>query len=146
MSVDQALAWTPAEIVAVAKWERYVIFLILLELLSEIAMIGIALNSGNNASDAVAVLVLLIVVGRLAVLGLCIFGVYAMATALRKKMAVLYALGMLVPLVGLLVLLSLNSEAMSLLKAHGIRIGLMGANRDDVRRYVSQSDASQVRT
>jgi len=140
MSVDQASTWAPAEIVAVAKWERYVIFLILLELLSEVAFLAMAMVPRNSGSDAaISVIALLVLVGRVVVLALCIYGVYKMASVLRKRAAAVYAVCMFLPLVGLIVLLTLNSAAMDVLKAQGIKIGLMGANRDDVERYANQA-------
>lgn len=140
MSVEQRAAWAPHEIAAIAKWERFVVFLILIEIISELALLGMSMTSNpDSPSIATSIIVLLIVAARLVVVGLSIYGVYMMASALRKGTPVVWAICMIIPLIGLIVLLSLNSNAMTVLRAHGIGVGLMGAKQGDVERYLSQA-------
>lgn len=80
------------------------------------------------AEDA-PLLVLAFVVLALGTLLYGAISVYTLASAIRSPIiAVIYVVGMLIPLVGLLLLLSLSSTATKTLQANGIKVGLMGAN------------------
>ena len=61
-----------------------------------------------------------------------IFGaisVYGLAAQFRgKAVAVIYVLGLLVPLLGLILLVTISSKATTILKENGIKVGLLGAN------------------
>jgi hypothetical protein len=60
--------------------------------------------------------------------------VFVLATALYNTgTGILLGILSLMPILGLIVLLILQSKANRLLKANGIRIGLMGADMDQVR-------------
>jgi len=63
-------------------------------------------------------------------IGLSWFGIYRMGRGLGYALwvRVILVLLMLIPLVGLLVLLALNSKATSRIKAAGYRVGLLGAS------------------
>ena len=76
------------------------------------------------------------------VLGLGIFALGIVAAVFIFMLAIkLYSSGLgivlgiltLIPVVGLIVLLIVNAKATRLLKAHGIRVGLLGANPGDIR-------------
>ena len=55
--------------------------------------------------------------------------VFMLAVAIYNTgVGVLLGILTLIPLIGLIVLLIINSKATSLLKAHGIRVGLLGAD------------------
>jgi hypothetical protein len=55
--------------------------------------------------------------------------VYRLASIFRGKVvAVIYVLGMLVPLLGLILLFSISSKASTILQEHGIKVGFLGAN------------------
>jgi len=68
----------------------------------------------------------------LVALGVVIYGaiaVYRLASVFRGKVvAVIYVFGLLVPLLGLLLLVSISSKATTILQEHGIKVGLLGAD------------------
>jgi hypothetical protein len=68
----------------------------------------------------------------IALLGIVIFGaisVYRLAAILRGRfVAVIYVFGLMVPFIGLLLLLSVNSKATRILRANGIKVGFLGAD------------------
>ncbi|MEI6654184.1 MAG: hypothetical protein WCP45_05395 [Verrucomicrobiota bacterium] len=70
------------------------------------------------------------------ILGVIIFGAVAIyrLTAILKGhiVAVIYMLGLLIPLLGLLLLLSINGRATKELRKAGIKVGLMGANVESI--------------
>lgn len=64
-----------------------------------------------------------------------IYALFSLASAIRSSALriVLLIVGLFIPLVNLLMLLSINNEASKILKASGVKVGLMGANPDDIR-------------
>lgn len=64
-----------------------------------------------------------------------IYSIYNLGKALKLSMAwiVLFLIGLFIPLVGLLCLLSINSQATKALQDAGVKVGLMGANPDEIR-------------
>ena len=69
----------------------------------------------------------------LVVVGLGIVSVYKLAAIFRGSVvAILYVIGLLVPLLGLLLLLSISGKATKELRAAGIKVGLLGANPSDI--------------
>jgi sugar phosphate permease len=64
-----------------------------------------------------------------------IFALYKLGTALKLSVVwlVLFAVGMFIPLLNLLLLLSTNEKANKALKVAGVKVGFMGANPDDIR-------------
>ena len=68
----------------------------------------------------------------LAFLGVIVFGaiaVYRLAAIIRNRgVAIIYVIGMLVPLLGLLLLLSISQKATTILQEHGVKVGFLGAN------------------
>jgi hypothetical protein len=66
---------------------------------------------------------------------------FQLARAVRKSGWVVAILAF-IPLVGLIALLVINSEANDALKGRGIRVGLMGANKDDLARLASPPRAT----
>jgi hypothetical protein len=78
------------------------------------------------------------VVGLFLVLGVAAFEIYALfqlGTALRMSPTVvaLLCLCMFIPFVSLVILVVVSGRASKLLKARGVRIGLMGGNAGDIR-------------
>lgn len=57
--------------------------------------------------------------------------VYRLSAALGSSVPLLYALGAFLPLVGIIIMLHLMGKSTKLLRAHGIRVGLMGARMSD---------------
>jgi hypothetical protein len=67
---------------------------------------------------------------------------FLLATKLfSTRAAVLYGILTLVPLIGLILLFIINGEATTVLREHGIRVGLLGANMSDLDRLGSDGDA-----
>jgi purine-cytosine permease-like protein len=62
-----------------------------------------------------------------------IYFVSKLASATRTR-SWAYIIGAFLPLINFLVLAALNSTATGILKANGIRVGLMGANSADLER------------
>ena len=99
-----------------------------LAVLMYLAMIFVngAINVASRGQTWGAIVLLTIVV---AVLSYGAVAVFTLASMFRgRAVAVIYVLGLLVPLLGLLLLLSINSKATKELKANGIRVGLLGAD------------------
>lgn len=68
-------------------------------------------------------------VSALAVLAYAAVAVYRLASIFRGRIvAVIYVLGMLVPLLGLILLFSISSKASTILQEHGVKVGFLGAN------------------
>jgi hypothetical protein len=63
--------------------------------------------------------------------------VYRLAQATRSPTPGLYAAMSLIPLIGLVVLLMVNSDATDLLRRRRIRVGLMGANKGDLAKLMA---------
>ena len=70
----------------------------------------------------------------LVVIALCVFGfgaisVYRLAAIFQgKSVAIVHALGLLVPLLGLILLVSNSQRATKILQKNGVKVGLLGAN------------------
>ena len=64
--------------------------------------------------------------------------IYQLAISVRSTVAWLYAVLALIPLVGLIALLVVNSKATKALKGRGVRVGLMGANQSDLKNLSAQ--------
>ena len=60
-----------------------------------------------------------------------IYFIYKLAAALRASCAWVYIILSFIPLVGLLVLVHFVAKATKVLKANGIRVGIMGARMED---------------
>ena len=60
--------------------------------------------------------------------------VYRFASAMKWPVAWLWAILSFLPLINLLILVTLNGRATKLLRANGIRVGLMGANKSDMAK------------
>ncbi len=58
---------------------------------------------------------------------------FQLARALRQP-AWLFAIGAFIPLISVILLLALNSDATAALRKRGIRVGLLGANKGDLNR------------
>jgi len=64
--------------------------------------------------------------------------IYGLASALKSPLKVFFAFISLVPGVGLIILLFLSIEATRVLRDRGLRVGLMGAKTEDVRRLTAE--------
>ncbi|MGB9587869.1 MAG: hypothetical protein ACPL7O_06765 [Armatimonadota bacterium] len=144
--MNNSSAWTPGDVVEVARWQKYVIRMVLLILVYDIIVISVytIIRMFPSYPGAAEVSLVPIMVGAILQLGglalcvLSVYGCYKIAKSLWKRAAVCYAAAVLVPLVGLIVLLGLSAEATGVLRSNGIRVGLMGANREDVERLANR--------
>ena len=62
-----------------------------------------------------------------------IFQIYVLAKALKVQYPWLWALGMLIPFVSLICLLSLIHSSTCALRSKGIKVGVMGANKNQLK-------------
>lgn len=76
--------------------------------------------------------VLLLVALALAVV-LAVYG-YRLARLLERSLPVLYAIGMFIPLVNLIVLLILSRASAAVCRRHGIGVGFFGPDRRDLQK------------
>lgn len=63
-----------------------------------------------------------------------IFTLYKLATSLKLSVVwmVLFMVGLFVPLLGLLILLSIHDKAIKAMKAAGVKVGFMGADPNSI--------------
>lgn len=117
---------------AVGLAQRMLMWAILANLLVTIASISISARPSGSALDAVGAVGIL--VAGIACRIFAMVAIYRMAASLDYSMVsrVLLILGMIVPLLNLILLLTLNAKATNCLKRAGIKVGLMGAKRADL--------------
>ena len=65
--------------------------------------------------------------------------IYRLAVSLKEPAPWQYVVLGIIPCAGVIALLVINSRATSVLRARGIRVGLMGARRDDLDKVSSNS-------
>ena len=61
-----------------------------------------------------------------------VWAAYNLSKKLNLRLAWLWTILTIIPLVGLIILLVINSKATSALRAAGVRVGLLGANLNDL--------------
>jgi hypothetical protein len=63
-----------------------------------------------------------------------IFALYKLGTSLKISVVwmILFIIGLFVPLLGLLILLSMHDKAMKAMKAAGVKVGFMGADPNTI--------------
>lgn len=136
--------WRADDLREVAKWQKYICWAILAQIAAILLMVfaAVAANNQQNTTAAAAAdttgLITLIV--RIVAVGFSIVCVYNLAKALRISGAILYAVAMFLPLIGLLAIISLSDKATKLLKEHGIKVGVMGADMSDIDRIKAQEN------
>jgi hypothetical protein len=111
-----------------SKAQKLVLWAIALNIMFLVARIAIVAEGGPDARAAKVANGLTPLVA-FCVAMLAIVGVFWLTTALRYHMAVrvVCVLLMFVPLVSFITLVVLNSRATRLLRAHGYKVGLLGA-------------------
>ncbi|MCU1589164.1 MAG: hypothetical protein JWP11_420 [Frankiales bacterium] len=100
----------------VAQAQRRVLIAVLLNLIAN------GLIRGSSGSSLAGVAVVL----ALAIAGFCIYWVYRLCRALDTTPWA-YMVAMLIPLIGLICLFVLSARATTFLKAHGVKVGLLGS-------------------
>jgi len=106
-----AQEWTKADLVEVAKWQKNIMWMILISLV------------------AMFIPFATIVTGIIQ-----IYFIYKLAAAVRSSAAWLYIILGFIPLIGLLALLHINGMATKTLQANGVKVGLMGARMADFEK------------
>lgn len=141
---EQASLLNSDQLISVAKWQRYVILMVILQIIANI-WVSIQKESGSQPARSYeaapsVLLALVLAVFCLVVVVLSIYGIYKLALSLGKPAPVLYALAMVLPCVSLIVLLVLNSQATQMLKSNGIDVGLMGASKEDIEQLINGNE------
>jgi hypothetical protein len=63
-----------------------------------------------------------------------VWAAYNLGKKLNLRLAWLWTILTIIPLVGLIILLVINSKATSALRTAGVRVGLLGANLNDLEK------------
>lgn len=100
-----------SEILEVAKYQKNILWLIIVNLLT-FWMVFVSILTG--------------IIG--------IIFIYRLAKVLKSSLDWLYIVLSFIPVVNVIALLLLNRKATVVLRAHGIRVGLMGANQEDLSK------------
>jgi len=107
-----------AKIAAIARYQRGVMICILLYLAAVLA--NLALPIEHRLWLGIGILF----IGVVAFVFVLMLALQLYSTAV----AILFGIGTLIPCLGLLVLLIINQKATAVLRKHGLRVGLLGAN------------------
>jgi hypothetical protein len=131
-------SFTREDLLQIARSQRAIISLILVNLLVAVGLAWsvIALGPGSRSAGATES------AGRWIVLVLNLIAVvfiYRLAKALRRT-AWVYALAAFFPCIGLITLLLINLQATRTLRKHGVRVGLMGAVKNDLDHVAPAPD------
>lgn len=119
------------DLVKIAKGQKALLYCVLANILALVTLVG--LGAANSS--------ILAIFGNLIYFGMWIasmvfFARLALATGHHIVTVVIACIAMIIPLVGLLVLLSVNGKASMLLKMGGARVGLLGVSaREMVKLY-----------
>lgn len=106
--------WSQQELVQIAKWQKTIIFILVLVLFSLfLPMIKIGLN--------------VFIVIRFLLLITQAYALFKLAVSIKADSPILYALSCIIPWINIIVLLVASSKATKILKNSGINVGLLGA-------------------
>lgn len=121
-------------IALVARRQRLLIWCILAQVITLFLIIF-----GVAAALPVVAMAVPFLLPALALMAL--IGTVLLMSALRRHVVwcILLGLLMFVPLLGLLILISVNGQATRALQQAGVRVGFLGARRDDVDRVIHAS-------
>jgi len=127
--------FTREDLVQIARSQRAIISLILVNLLLAVGLFWsvIALGPGSRSAGAMASVGLWV---PLLLNLIAVVFIYRLAKALRQT-AWVYALAAFFPCLGLITLLLINFQATRTLRKHGVRVGLMGALKSDLENVTS---------
>ena len=124
-----------ADIRDIAKWQKYILILILAAIvISLVKVSGRFILVPDGAKDLpvwFTVVIYSIGIPLSIVTAVCTFG---LATHVASGTAWLYAILSFIPLLGLIALLVLNQKATTVLRAKGLRAGLMRASDEELHR------------
>jgi hypothetical protein len=108
------MEYTNTEVVAIAKKQKAIIWLILFSLL-----------------------VFVFPLGWIVIALVQIVFVYQLAQSLKLSAPWLWCVGMTIPLVSLILLLHLNGKATTAIRGKGVTVGLMGANKAQLEKLAA---------
>ena len=111
------------EILEIAKQQKTILWFIPISILGGSILAGLL----GATIDPEMVLVVVLALGVISL----IF-IYQLALALKEPAPWVYAILAMIPCISTIAILILNGRATSALKAQGIRVGLMGARREDL--------------
>jgi len=113
---------------AVASNQRGVLYCLLGQIVLHVALWAIPMAIDSNAQAIATAMVIVLAALVVIIIAGSVF-CYRLAAKLgSERSAVLYTCFSLIPCVGLAVLALLNLKATSVLRAHGVSVGLMGAS------------------
>lgn len=108
--------YTGPEVAEIGRFQRWILLLVLA---------SICVNALSFVFPIAKFLSIIV-----SIVGLIL--VYWLASTLKQRPAWLWALLAVIPLLNLIILLSLNSQATGVLRSKGVRVGLMGASGRDI--------------
>jgi hypothetical protein len=122
--------FTLKEILEIASSQKAIISLILTNLIVGVAILGpaLALGPSNPLGEGI------VLAGRLATMVINVIAVvfiYRLAKTLRRT-AWVYVVAAFFPCISLITLLVVNHHATQTLRDCGVRVGLLGAKREDL--------------
>ncbi len=117
------------EILEIAKQQKTILWFIPISILSILVYL-VAVAMGPEIASAIPITIATATAIAIGVISL-IF-VYQLALALKEPAPLLYVALAMIPCISTIAILILNGRATSALKAQGIRVGLMGARKEDL--------------
>lgn len=130
MSDDVQKKYEKDEIINIGKWQRVICWLFLA------ILIGYLLIFAGNASRVLVVFREVLLIGGSITAVVC---VYFLSKALKVPHPLFYVFGMLISIVRLFVLCKLITDATKILKENKIGVGIMGARKEDLTRFLAGS-------
>ena len=127
-------SYEASEVLVVAKKQRNLLIAFFVYLMAIFAKVGLA-KSGAGGSEYDSIIQLAIISLGLAVVIFCAilaFKVYG------KLAAILLTILCIIPLVNLIAFLVVNSRTNKIIKSHGFRVGLAGADINEIARSIEQ--------
>ncbi len=134
---------SPQQLLKIAKGQKTLLRGILVNIIA--TAVAVALKSQRADADVPPPIVHSVVTGGLWLCALVLIWIgvlgmaRGMATAGAWTLAIIALVLAIVPIIGLLCLLVLNSRATNALKAAGVHVGLMGAGSADLAKLAAQS-------
>ena len=119
---------------SVATAQKGLIFSILAYLIALAIMIVIAVVMRSDPSTAFVLLIIPRLVYAAAAISAFVFTIMLAVQVMHPVAGVLVALLTCVPCVGLIVLIAINQQAISVLKRNGIQVGFFGADMSQFNR------------
>ncbi len=139
---------TPGELNELGQAQRLLCWVVLLQLIVMLILFIMIPFGADAAADSLpdnasTMVVLLFVIRQLLTfvyIALTPVGFFWMAKSLKKPRPLLYAFWAYLPLINLISLLLMNAHATRVLRQAGVKVLLMGADPDDLKR-LSQTQA-----